>query len=235
METIKIQIINGNKYRLFLMLYLITGISVILFLEFQIFHNFIFPAVSILVLYFAPLAFEKSFQRRFVNNANFSFSEEKINIQVFDRLTNSLEKEYDAPYNQMLSFKVKDSSRDNTTSFLTLKMKNQQKYSFRIINQKEIQITKIVTDSVLSYNNSVSKEAKISLIPNFLATKAGLITVIILTILNGGLLILGLVFFDSKLLISLLSSIAIYLGIVFQRKDDLRKLKEWEQKQGGVR
>jgi hypothetical protein len=109
-------------------------------------------------------------------------------------------------------------------------MRDGQKYSFRIINQKDMQIINLVTDYVLNYNNSVSKESQILLIPNFLATKAGSITVIILSVLNLSLVILGLIFFNSKLLISLISSIVIYLGIVFQRKDDLKKSKEWEQK-----
>ena len=150
---------------------------------------------------------------------------------MFDRLSNSLEKEYNAPYIQIASFKVKDSSRDTSTSFLTLIMKDGHKFSFRIINQKDMQISKLVTNHVLSYNNSVPKKNQILLIPNFLATRGGLITVIILSVLNLSLLILGLIYFNSKLLISLISSIVIYLGIVFQRKDDLKKLKEWEQKQ----
>jgi hypothetical protein len=196
----------------------------------NIFKNFYIAFGGLIIISLLPFFLEKSFQKRFVNNVNFSISSEKINIQVFDRLSNSLEKEYNAPYNQIVSFKVKDSSRDTTTSFLTLIMRDGQKYSFRIINQKDMQIINLVTDYVLNYNNSVSKESQILLIPNFLATKAGSITVIILSVLNLSLVILGLIFFNSKLLISLISSIVIYLGIVFQRKDDLKKSKEWEQK-----
>ena len=185
METIEAQIINGNKYGPFLMIYIVLGWFLTVFIGINIFKNFYIAFGGLIMISLAPFIFEKNFQKRFVNNANFSFSKDNITIQVFERLTNALEKQYDASYNKIASFKVKDSSRDTTTSFLTLIMKDGQKYSFRIINQKEIQISNFVTNNVLTHNRSVSKENQILLIPNFLATNAGFITVVILSILKN--------------------------------------------------
>lgn len=227
MESIKTKILNNNKFTLYALLFLFIGASITIFLSFEI-HNLSTPFIGLLISIFVPQFFKK----KFINAVTINFSTGKINIILFDELSNDVLNNYDFEYNKIKSFSARDSSKSDI-SFFNLIMKNNKSFSFRIMNAEKTDITNLIIKYILEYNESIlNKEDKIKMTPGFFATKSGKIAVYILTVLLLITLTMEIIYLRKNQSYLMIPGIVIYLGILLQRKNDLDTEKKWNEKHG---
>lgn len=235
MEIIHTKILNGNnsnKSGITAIIIGIIGISLTMYISMSVIHSVFIILIGFFIS-FSPVIFEKKYQERFMINTTVSFSEEKINLKLFDRLSDSLINDYDFEYKQIESFLAKDATKDSG-SYLNLKMKNKDSYSFRFLDEEKTEITNLVFKYILKFNESIlNKEDKIKLTPGFFATKSGKIAVYILTVLLLITLTMEIVYLRKDQSYLLIPGIVIYLGILLQRKNDLDTVKKWNDKYNG--
>ena len=233
MEIIHTKVLNGNNSN---KSGVIAGIIMVIsfftiIISISIIHNAFLAFLAFFIL-FSPALFEKKYQERFMINATVSFSEEKINLKLFDRLSEKLINDYDFEYKQIESFLANDATQDSG-SYLILKMKNKDSYSFRFLAEEKTEITNLVMKYILKFNESnINKDDNISLSPGFFASKSGKIAVYVLTILLLIILTIDFVFLKKGQGYLMIPGIVIYLGILLQRKNDLDTVKKWNEKYG---
>lgn len=235
MEIIHTKVLNGNnsnKSGITAVIIGMIGISLTIYISVYLTHSIFIGFIGFFIS-FSPVIFEKKYQERFMINTTVSFSEEKINLKLFDRLSDNLINDYDFEYKQIESFLAKDATKDSG-SYLNLKMKNKDSYSFRFLGEEKTEITNLVFKYILKFNESIlNKEDKIKLTFGFFATKSGKIAVYVLTIVLLITLIIELIFLEKRQSYLIIPGIVIYLGILLQRKNDLDTVKKWNDKYNG--
>lgn len=234
MEIIHTKVLNGNNSNKSGITAVIIGvicISLTIYISVYVIHSVFIGFIGFFIS-FSPVIFEKKYQERFMINTTVSFSEEKINLKLFDRLSDSLINDYDFEYKQIESFLAKDATKDSG-SYLNLKMKNKDSYSFRFLGEEKTEITNLVFKYILKFNESIlNNEDKIKLTPGFFATKSGKIAVYILTVLLLITLTMEIIYLRKDQSYLLIPGIVIYFGILLQRKNDLDTVKKWNEKHG---
>ena len=234
MEIIHTKVLNGNnsnKSGITAVIIGVIGISLTIYISVYVIHSVFIGFIGFFIS-FSPVIFEKKYQERFMINTTVSFSEEKINLKLFDRLSDSLINDYDFEYKQIESFLAKDATKDSG-SYLNLKMKNKDSYSFRFLGEEKTEITNLVFKYILKFNESIlNKEDKIKLTLGFFATKSGKIAVYILTVLLLITLTMEIIYLRKNQSYLMIPGIVIYLGILLQRKNDLDTVKKWNEKHG---
>lgn len=234
MEIIHTKVLNGNnsnKSGIIAIIIGFTGIPLTIYISMSVIHN-VFIALLGFFISLIPIIFNKKYQERFMINTTVSFSEDKINLKLFDRLSDNLINDYDFEYRQIESFLAKDATKDSG-SYLNLKMKNKDSYSFRFLGEEKTEITNLAFKYILKFNESIlNKEDKIKLTPGFFATKSGKIAVYILTVFLLISLTMEIIYLRKDQSYLLIPGIVIYFGILLQRKNDLDTVKKWNEKHG---
>lgn len=229
MEKIKSVIINGKWYFNFLILYVGLGLS----LSMVIGINLHYPIVGwcgLFIFFGCPALFQKQFRRGFTKKVNFNFSDDALEVETLNRITNELEKFDKINYRDIECFKAIDSSKDDS-AFLRINLKNGASFVYTLLDQGNpkagnINITDVVFKNFKNYNDLQENiNAKITYKPNLFATKTGFNLIVCLTVLLVSSLIFQIIYLPKSIPVNFFMGLLLYIIIISQRKSDLEQSK----------
>ncbi len=218
MENVDCVTIKLNRYASFIAAYLILGtlFMFIIGIKFKL-ENLSF--VWLFVFFSAPLFFESSFRKKFVNNASVTFSDTSLHIETFDRETDGLEKTDTFLYSDIKSFKAVDPVK-NDFSRLKIYLKSGESRSYVFTGQtykNDSCINDLVFKYFNMYNDSLTdKSEKIQLNPNLYATKTGKFLIIGLTVLLIVDIVYQLLYTKITIRPTLILGVSLYFVILMQ-------------------
>jgi len=79
-------------------------------------HLFVIVWIGLAVFWVFPLLFQRYYRKRFTRKAVLSFFDDLFQIEIFDKENNQPEKTEKFNYNEIQSFRVFDSSKDDSSS-----------------------------------------------------------------------------------------------------------------------
>ena len=227
MATINTCVINRMRYAGFLFIFFGGGVLLLMFFS-SILDSSYIMYIGLGILAVSLLLFQKKFRDGFTKNAVVDFSNDSIKVELFNRNTNNLEKTDEYKYNAIKSFKAQDSSRDDSC-ILKLSLEDGSTVLYTFLGQgtakNQIDIMGLIFTSINSYNDTQDTENRITITPNFFATKVGTITVLFLTVLLILAIIIQLIYNPKTIPFSLIPGISLFAIIITQRKRDVDQLK----------
>ena len=226
-------VINTIAYFFFLLLIMLTGSSLSALLAI-IMHNKFFIFIGMFTLIVFPLiTFEKQFRKHFIRKVIIKCSSDAISVAIYNRKTQELEKTDLIELNQIKSFKLLTSVKDESCIF-KVNLKNCTKVTYRFLNTvKEIKhdmVEDILYNSLKEYNNSQTEESRIHLSPNLFASNIGTFFITVLTLSFIGVLIFEAIYKPKAIIFTMLGSGFLYLIIIAQRRQDLKDLDNFNIK-----
>jgi hypothetical protein len=209
----------------YLVIYYIS-ISVIIVLVALALKNPNFVLAGI-ILWLLPFILQNKFRKPFSKRAAIRFDDNGIFIQVSKFGGDVIEKTDDNLFADISSFRVMDSSKDDS-SFLRLIFKDgtSKKYTFLGQGKSDSKqdVSELTFEYVNNYNDKQDAYNKIQFTPNLFATKLGQILITLLTILVIVSLIVQISKKPKTIPFTILTSLAFYFIIIAQRKKDIEQM-----------
>jgi len=229
MEEIKSDIINGKRYFLFISLYITLGTLLSMFFAWQL-HVFFIVWIGIFIFWICPVLFQNQFRKGFTQNASFNFSDDTLQVEISNRITDELERTDKINYGDVDCFRAIDSSKDDS-SFLRINLRNGDSFVYTILGQRKLKTKTNITDVVFKCFNNYNdlregKDDKISLLPNLFATKTGYNLIVCLSILLLVSLVFQITYLPKSIPATLFTGLSFYLIILAQRKKDIEQSKK---------
>ncbi|GEM_PF-1959562 len=228
MEKVDCVTIEGKKYILFISIYMSLGALVLLFIAIKL-RVLIILVIWVIIFFSAPLFFESQFRKKFVNNASLSFTDKLLEIEIFNRYSDEIEKSDTILYSDVKQFKTVDSTKNDFSS-LKIFLKNGESYSYVFTGQNTIKNDQCITDIVFKYFNKyndlqVDKNNKIQLKPNLFATRTGKVLIFMLTVLLLFDIGYQLLYTTITIKPALILGVSLYFVILLQMRRDIQQRK----------
>jgi hypothetical protein len=223
MESIQTKVINVKKYALFLALYMILGTGITMWLVFT-FRIVMIIWIGVIITFFAPLLFQRQFRKRYSRQAILSFFDDYLCIEILDPLNNQPVKKDEFTYSDIGSFRVFDSSKDDSSS-LKIMLRNGMRYAYTFIEQDTGKLKVHITDQIFKYfnqyNSLAEEEKRIRMLPNLFATSLGRVLILCVSILLLGSIIMQIIHIPKTLPATFLVTLSFFFIILAQRKRDI--------------
>ncbi len=154
-----------------------------------------------------------------------------FNLQVNHVKSDKVEKDDVFPFDDILSFRIIESSKDDST-FLKFTFKNDSTISYTFLGIGKIGSTDNVSDAIFecirSYNQNKGPLEKIGLSPDLFATSLGRTLIGSLTVLLVFSIIWQLIKKPNSIPLTLFFGLMLYLIILGQRKKYIEMAKKLE-------
>jgi hypothetical protein len=227
---VEASIIKAKAFFLLILVIVCTGTIITWFLSYL--STSLIP-LGLILFWFGPFIIMKSLRAPYVKKMELKFSSEKIGIKLFNQQNEEPEEDYSIDYSQIQSFKVYNSTKDDS-SFLKIVCKDRPSISYTFIGQSNdgniSNITSLFVKYVHAYNDQQEEQNKIILTPSLFASKKGKTYIAILTTLLVTLLIFQIVFKPVTIPFSIFASFILTIQIISQRNRDIRDLKEFNNR-----
>lgn len=229
--TINATLLNNRKgFTILIILWIFGGTLLTLFLAIQL-HQVYIILIGISISFGAPFVFKTQFRKHFSKKAQLIFYDDYFLVELFNIKTGALESERNVHYNELKFYKTYDAVKNDFSSLKLIFLSGEKityLFSGQTDDDNQTNVTSMVRNKIRSYNLSKASEYKIKLAPNLFATKAGLYSIIVLTILLVVAIILQILYKPKTIPLSLIVGLSMYLQIWFQRKKDLKNVSDNE-------
>ncbi len=224
LTKIETSLLETNRLFLFVggvIIFILTGLSGAIFLSTQLGFSLTIIVIGVVIFFICPLLFINQKMNVFSKKAIIELTNEYFKISIINKKTEGLEKEYVYRYSDIKSFQMAQ-SEFNDSSYLKLILKNREKAKFSFFKQlnDEHNVLKNIKSFFALYNENKNLDERITLLPNFYATKAGGYSVIGLGAFICIAIVLQLIYKPQTIPFSLLTGIFLYLRIKNLQKSD---------------
>ncbi|MBS1756304.1 MAG: hypothetical protein JSU03_03415 [Bacteroidetes bacterium] len=203
------------------LIFSLTGLYATVLLAIN-YHYSILGWIGFTCFFVGPLIFSSQWKKIFKRKAIVFLDEDFFGIQIFKNKSEVLEKEHKYYYSQIKSYKVGESSNDDSCVLSLIFKNGRKKVTFTFLKQKpENNIINSFVSKINKLNSINSEENKITIMPNLFATKKGTYFIIVLTIMLIGVIVLQIYTNPKTIPLTLLPGIILYVSIFSQRKKDI--------------
>jgi hypothetical protein len=231
-ETVAIQV---NKYVAFLFPTMLIGIGVTLWLGI-VSHNPALGYIGLAIFLVGPAVFNGQIRSFFTKKARVLFFADHLTVQMINEDTDSLETTDEIPYDDVASFRMGESGRDDS-SYVSLRLADGRKYYYTFLQQKigdsEGNVVANLQDYIRNYNSRPGSGHVIVYLPSLLAGERGKQLLIGLSVMTVVAALIQLIVSPRMIAISLVSGPVLLILLFVQRQSDIAKVKAMGPPTGG--